>query len=101
MRIKPTLNMAALFTATTLLAPSALHAQDEVSDEVIAFWAKHAMPLKEFVAQGYGMSKPGDASSPEWCAYQPITISLLYADSTTCERLLTRIEAIGRTPPGN
>lgn len=73
-----------------------VQAQDAVSDEIIAFWAEYAIPLDEFVAQGYGQSEPQDAKSSEWCSHQPNTISLLYADSPVCERLLAKMEAMGR-----
>lgn len=66
------------------------------SDEIIAYWAKHAIPLAEFVAQGFGMSEPEDALSSEWCPYQAVTVSLAYADHPNCRRLLQEMRQQGR-----
>ena len=66
------------------------------SDEIIAYWAKHAIPLADFVAQGFGMSDPEDATSSEWCSYQAVTISLLNADHPNCERLIWEMRRQGR-----
>ena len=89
-------NALAIVIVAVALCARPVQAQDTVSDEIIAFWAEHAMPLDEFVKQGYGQSKPSDANSPEWCDQQPITVSLLYADSPVCTRLLAKMEALGR-----
>lgn len=87
--------LAIVIVAAALCARPVL-AQDTISDEIITFWAQHAIPLDEFVKQGYGQSKPSDANSPEWCDQQPITVSLLYADSPVCARLQAKMEALGR-----
>lgn len=79
-----------------LLCAQSAYAQDAVPEEIIAFWAEHAIPLAEFVALGHGQSQPSDANSSEWCDQQPITVSLLYADSPVCARLLAKMEATGR-----
>ena len=66
------------------------------SDEIITYWAKHAIPLAEFVEQGFGMAEPEDAFSLEWCSYQASTISLLYANHPNCERLIQEMLKQGR-----
>ena len=68
---------------------------NEVSDEIIAFWAKNALPLEEFVERGFGMAQPEDATSAEWCPYQAVTVSLMYAHHPNCERLLHEIQEQG------
>ncbi len=67
-----------------------------VSNEIIAYWAKNAIPLAEFVEQGFGMAEPKDATSPQWCPYQAVTISLLFADHPNCSRLLQEMRQQGR-----
>lgn len=69
---------------------------NEVSNEIITYWAKHAIPLARFVEQGFGMANPEDAFSPEWCSYQAVTVSLLYADHPNCERLIQEMIKQGR-----
>lgn len=83
-----------------VILSSPVHAQEttapETSDEIIAYWAKHAIPLADFVAQGFGMSDPSDAASQQWCPYQAVTVSLAYADHPNCARLLTEMRKQGR-----
>ncbi|WP_154666741.1 hypothetical protein [Litoreibacter arenae] len=69
---------------------------NEVSDEVIAFWAKNALPLAEFVERGFGMALPEDATSTEWCRYQAVTASLMYANHPNCDRLIQEMHKQGR-----
>lgn len=86
-------------TLALVLSGPAVAQQDsgnEISDEIIAYWAQNALPLAEFVKQGFGMAEPEDAFSPEWCSYQFGTISLLYANSVICERLIREIRKQGR-----
>lgn len=88
-----------LIAPAAILLAGAAHAQqgdDRVSDEIIEFWAKHAIPLDEYVERGYGMSKPEDAESDEWCPQQPSTLSLTYADHDVCRRLIEKMREMGR-----
>ena len=90
--------LVALIAAISIGSPAAAQSASDqgVPDSLIEYWAKHAIPLAEYVELGYGMSEPADATSSEWCPQQPNTISLSYADSDMCKRLLEAMRKIGR-----
>lgn len=85
-----------LFLALSAGAVMAEDASSGLPASVIDLWAKNALPLADFVAAGYGMAEPSDATSAEWCAYQANTISLMYADSDACRDMINRMIELGR-----
>lgn len=66
MRISDNIRWLALALVLSGPAVAQQNSGNEVSDEIIAFWAKNALPLAEFVERGFGMAQPEDATSTEW-----------------------------------
>ncbi|WP_179378457.1 hypothetical protein [Jannaschia marina] len=84
------------FLVACLAVPVTAQNESDVPEGLLLLWAENAIPLDEFVAKGYGMSEPADATSDEWCPYQAVTVSLGYADTPQCRDLLAKMKEIGR-----
>ena len=80
--------------ALALLAALPAAAQEDVSDDLIAYRARNALPLAEFVARDLGMARPEDATSPQNCVWQWNSVSIARADTTICARIIAKRRAM-------